>query len=341
MSYSKTFSDYPDLIAELRSAGLQVPDEIIATRELKRVGYHRLGGYRYPLREKLPQDQVNAVWREFRKDSHIPGSTLDHVIAMESFDRELQGLLAEGLMEFEIRLRNSIVHVLSARSVFGYSQVTFLDASVSKDRMTFDGATVTKFDALNLMIEESVKNAMDSGYDAVDHHVHKYGKPVPLWTAMEVLSFGKLPYILELLKQDDANAVAVTFGVSQGDRFNAWTRALVDLRNLCAHGSRVFNRSMKRSLKVTRGVLAHPDLRHIALGVIAPSEAQPKKLYAVAAALAYMLKRAGSDSDWNVRFRELMLRFPAIMPDGQTPVVSPELSMGFPGSWAAEPLWTS
>ena len=63
MPYSKPFRELSDLVLELEALGLAVPDKADAESFLRKVGYYRSGGYRYVLRELLPQAQRNPAAR--------------------------------------------------------------------------------------------------------------------------------------------------------------------------------------------------------------------------------------------------------------------------------------
>lgn len=117
---------------------------------------------------------------------------------------------------------------------------------------------------------------------------------------------------------------------------------MVDLRNACAHGSRLFNRAFKRALSLkphdTRGDL----LDHIVGNGFTVTPKPQQRLYIYAAVLAFMLRSHVGGSSWHLTFktqaRKLDIRLPA--PNGE-PVVSRERNMGFPDGWDQHALWVS
>lgn len=156
----------------------------------------------------------------------------------------------------------------------------------------------------------------------------------------EVLSFGNLSYLFDLIQTPDARAVARMFGFAHPSRFGAVLRMMVDFRNACAHGSRLFNRAFKRSLALrehdTDGVL----LDHLLEPGFTNTPKPHQGLYIYAAALAFMLRSHSSGTNWNLTFktqvRKLDLRLQA--PDASE-LISPNLSMGFPFQWSDLDLW--
>ena len=331
-SFDKSHLEYSTLVSHMRHLGLSIDDDDEAHRILSTIGYHRLGGYRYPFRRLLAPEQQRPQWHEWRSDTYMDGARFDDVVALERFDDALRTLLLEGLFTFEIGLRNAISHVVGRTTLLGYMDESFLDATTCAELITVDGEKMTKLDSWTASINESVERALKSENDAVLHHIHKYGAPVPIWTAMEILSFGKLPFFLEMVSQQTLNEVASVFGLRQGQRLRAWVFALGDLRNLSAHGARVWNRQMKRPLKV---ISAAVDDRLLHLAADTHNDLQPRRLYQVSAALAYCLQSLDNTSDWPQRFTRLLDAFPSL-----TIKLDPLESMGIPAGWHAERLWS-
>lgn len=331
--FDKRHLEFDALVAYMQDAGLTVTDPIATERVLSIVGYHRLGGYRYPLRQLLRVDEQVPEWHQWRADTYFPGASFDDVLALSNFDDDLRVLLTEGLMDFEVSLRNAIGHVLGRRTLLDYMDPSFLDAVRCAETVVRNGEIHNKIENWSRTVEDAVRDAKKSENDAVSHHTRKYGDPVPIWTLLEVLSFGKLPF-MELMKQEDLREIGRMFGQKQERRLIAWAFAFVDLRNLAAHGARVWNRSMKRPLKAVQASV-DDRLIHIVKGQIDSTHAQPSKLYFVSAALAYSLQSMDERSDWPRRFVDLVDRFPSLNVD-----IDPWRSMGFPEGWRSERLWS-
>ncbi|WP_164513775.1 Abi family protein [Brevibacterium aurantiacum] len=165
-------------------------------------------------------------------------------------------------------------------------------------------------------------------------------QPLPVWAVTELLSFGSLPYLFELMKSAVARAVANDFGFMHPAPFGKVVRAVADLRNYCAHGSRLFSRHFKRAQSIAPRHTAGPLLDHVSTPGYSRTSTESKRLYINAAVLAFMLRSHSEPSDWPARFRDHILSFslPLITPDGHR-VVTPELDMGFPASWNTKLLW--
>ncbi|MGM7669628.1 Abi family protein [Microbacterium sp. A93] len=319
MEYTKEFKDRDEALAFLT-----------------RVGYFRSGAYRYVFRQLLPADQIDERLHQYRSDDYIPGASMAHVMKLEAFDFKLARVCQEGLLEFEVRLRAAIAHMLAAENVAAHASKNFLDAQ-NCDKPSGDR---TKFEAWTATWREAVRSGAEDE-DFIKHHLLKYPQqPVPIWAVTEVLSFGNLPFLFELMKTSDAREVARTFGFVHPRAFGAVLRMMVDFRNACAHGSRLFNRAFKRTLSL-KSHETHGDLlSHLLEPSFTATPKPHQRVYIYAAALAFMLRSHTSGTGWHLSFktqvRKLNIELQA--PDGSQ-LISPYVSMGFPADWTELDLW--
>lgn len=336
MEYTKDFKERDELLDQLVERGLEVPDRDAALQFLTRVGYFRSGAYRYVLRELLPPEQINPKLREFRSDRYVAGASFDHVVRLEAFDFKLARVCLEGLLDFEVRVRAAIAHTLAKRDVSAHTRIDCLDDRIcsrpAKNR--------TKFEAWMETCEAAIAAASEDE-DFIAHHLLKYPQqPVPIWALTEALSFGKLPFLFELMKAEDAREVARSFGFEHPRPFGAVLRMMVDLRNACAHGSRLFNRAFKRPLSLkdheTRGDL----LDHIVSDEFTASPKPRQRVYIYAAVLAFMLRSHVAGTNWHMTFKTQAKKLDVKLAPDDTAVVSRERNMGFPEDWEKLRLWT-
>lgn len=230
MEYTKKFKERDELLQQLEDRGLAVPDRDAALNFLTRVGYFRSGAYRYVFRRLLPADEISERLHQYRSDDYIPGASIEHVMKLEAFDFKLARVCQEGLLEFEVRLRAAIAHTLASKDVAAHASKQFLDAQ-SCDKPTGEK---TKFEAWSKTWRDAVTSAAEDE-DFLKHHLLKYPEQdVPIWAVTEVLSFGSLPFLYELMQTPNAREVARMFGFNHPSRFGAVVRMLVDFRNACA-----------------------------------------------------------------------------------------------------------
>lgn len=336
MEYTKEFKERDELLRQLEERGLAIPDPDAALSFLTRVGYFRSGAYRYVFRQLLPAEQTDERLHQYRSDDYIPGASIEHVMKLEAFDFKLARICQEGLLDFEVRLRAAIAHTLAAKDVSAHASKNFLNAQICEQT----SGEKTKFEAWTATWKEAVKSGAEDE-DFIRHHLLKYPQqPVPIWAVTEVLSFGNLPYLFDLMQAPDAREVARMFGFRHPTRFGAMIRMMVDFRNACAHGSRLFNRAFKRVISIKEHDTNGELLAHLVAPNFTLTPKPDQRLYIYAAVLAFMLRSHTSGSNWPLTFKtqikKLDLKLQA--PDG-TELLTPDVSMGFPANWTDLDLW--
>lgn len=181
-------------------------------------------------------------------------------------DTRLRQACFAAVGRFEIALRNVMAEELSRR--FGshpYGDFAFQsDADVMSAR-----------DLLTKTAERS-KDAR------IIHYRRTYSDPPlpPIWTLKEVLTCGASSRLLKLLARPVQTHLARAFGIPDRAVLLQWVECLVDLRNLCAHHDRLFNRGFQ---KQPRRLVRH-----------AVPSAPANKLCGLLQCLDFMLDRHGS-----------------------------------------------
>jgi abortive infection bacteriophage resistance protein len=101
--FNKPATSIPEQIALLRQRGLVIQDNTAAEHCLKHIGYYRLAGYW----QIFQHDPVNHIF--------IPGTSIQQIIALYKFDRELRLLLIDAIESIEVSFRAMLVNEMCAR----------------------------------------------------------------------------------------------------------------------------------------------------------------------------------------------------------------------------------
>jgi len=92
-----------------------------------------------------------------------------------------------------------------------------------------------------------LKDSIDRTHeDYIKDYFKEYDeeKALPIWIVIEIMSFGQLSIMLRGLKRSDRKRIAEDyFGIDEA-RLYSWVHTLVYIRNLCAHHSRIWNRTL-------------------------------------------------------------------------------------------------
>ncbi|MBI4900904.1 MAG: Abi family protein [Actinobacteria bacterium] len=322
MKYAKPYLTFEDQLAKLESRGLAVSDRGEALRILRSVGYYRWSAYVYPFREMLPEDQQTTA--HYRREELRQGVTWDCVEKMWVFDQRLRSLAFQAAETIEVGVRTRLAYVLGARNPFGHLSPGCLDATACGRKCS---STQTVFEAWEVSYRKQQSEAASEEY--VKHHLLTYGESeIPVWIAVEFLSFGSILRLLSLMKREDQNAIARALGVSSGAGLHAFLMTIHHVRNIAAHHGRLWNRQLGTSLRRFYVQEVGPDLGHLSERVVQP------KVYSALAVMAYLVRNLDPSSNWPRSLATHVKKFPIV------PYLSAEDEMGFPTGWSVLPVWS-
>lgn len=126
------------------------------------------------------------------------------------------------------------------------------------------------------------------------HHFDHHDGQIPVWAAVEVMSFGTLSKYIKNMnpgKGSPFQSIATFYSyhtpkgkvaVPNRDMLTSWIHVVVVLRNICAHNSRIYNRSLR-----TKPMLLAVDKQN--------SQPQHYGLYHLLLAMKYLKP---SDQEW-------------------------------------------
>jgi abortive infection bacteriophage resistance protein len=291
-----TFDQQADL---LLSRGL-VADRNGLINRLTSVSYYRLSAYWYTFRVK---DDAN--------DRLIPGTTLDTVWKRYVFDRQLRLLVMDAVERVEVAIRTQIVN----RHVLAHGPLGYLD------RVTLPGMNV---DDHRKLLEKVRTEAKNSREDFVRHYFTKYTSEhnLPLWMACELMTFGGMLTLFMGLTTRMKKDVAQHYGLTV-PILGSWLKALSQIRNICAHHARLWNRTLGVQPMMPEQT-THPKWH-------TPVTVKCDQVFGVLTVLYYLLKRVAPQSRWKDRLTALFAAHPDI----------PLHFMGFPRNWNECPIWQS
>ncbi len=275
--YNKPHATAVQRVAHLRTRGLLIARPNVAARKIEMIGYERLRIYFLSRRQlsNLPQ-------RPF-----IPGTTYKHIIRLYQCDMMLRDACFAAVGKFELLFRNAISETLSdAIGSHPYYEIAAFRDSTA-----------------NLKAIQSFAKVYGQSKDyRAKHYRVTYAPPAlpPIWTMKEFLTFGAASHIFQCLEGRLRTKIANQFGVASDHLFTNWLECLVDLRNMCAHHDRLFNRSFQKQPS---------RLRSMSLPT-----ARPNKLKAILECLDYLMARRGAPVGITAKAGKIIARFPEMQP---------------------------
>ncbi|ARU61246.1 hypothetical protein CBW65_09755 [Tumebacillus avium] len=261
----KQHSSYQDQIQNLLDNGLQIADTLKAQELLKKVNYYRLSGYM-----RFFKDRTTGKF-----DSK---ATLENVFRLYEFDRRLRQLVMGQLEIIEVMFRSRI----SFRIADFHGPLAYKDPQYFKDPQQH----------ATFLVDLDKEISRSSKVTFVAHHIQNYGGNLPIWVAIEVMSFGTLSKLYGNISTTDQKGIAKEFGTSH-EHVESWLRHFCLIRNICAHYSRVYGRMFSFAPKIYKRDKGHFFVIH---------PAQQRTFYGT---LYAMRKLLSSEEQWTSFLIEL------------------------------------
>jgi abortive infection bacteriophage resistance protein len=329
--YSKPYRSVVDQLALLASRGMEITDMAAAAACLGRIGYYRLSGYWYPFRKshlstdlltgEVLADPHTGKPQIIIEDDFRPGTTFQQIMDLYVFDKRLRLLFLDAIERIEVALRVDIALLLGARDPWAHRDPKQLHGRFLKiDARTGKTEYQKWLDRLDSTFNSSKE-------EFAKHFKKKYqGELPPIWIAIEIWDFGMLSMFLGGMKVADQEHLAAKYGIPRADLLTSWVRNINNVRNICAHHGRLWNRSPADQPSPPKsGEVA--ELDHLATSRFSKS-----RIYATTAALQFLLRTIHPTSSWSVRLKAHCASFPRI--SGLSLVQA-----GFPKDWENLPLW--
>ena len=280
-------------IALLKSNGLTIADESKALHTLQQISYFRLKNYLTPLMSD--------------KELHIfvPSASFDQAYSLYKFDSRLRKLIAGELEKIEVSIRTQMAYILS-------DEVDIYWFADSNNFGSFD-----KHAGILTNLQSELDRSDD---DQILRFKRLYSDPFPpAWMTMEVTSFGTLSMLYKLLKPNlSKRRIANFYGISDSV-FESWLHSIVYVRNICAHHSRLWNKTLR----------IRPLFPRKTGKTFISSPVRSDRLYYVLCIIQYLLLTVNPDTTFPARLKALLAEFPEVNPS----------AMGFPTHWEKELIW--
>ena len=293
--YTKTPLTTAQQVDLLRQRGLIIDDPGRAEYYLNRISYYRLSGYALPFEKPANPGQRS---HEFK-----PDTTFETILDLYVFDRKLRTLVMDAMERVEVAIRSQMCLYMANEYSDGWWHLNSAHFKTKFDHAEFVSHCD---DQLSRTHEVFIK-----------HYFEKYDDPPtpPSWMTLELLTMGRASILyMNIRKSGDKNKISRVFGVHY-KVLASWLHSMSYLRNLCAHHSRLWN----RTFTITPKVLVHHPI----------SERTQRRFVAQAAILVDLLRATAPGSIWSTRLYELFLQHPQV----------DIRRMGFDNGWQLQGFW--
>lgn len=305
--YSKAFLSYEEQADLLISRGLEA-DRGHLIQRLEAVSYYRLSGYLYPYRKKVNDPTTGEVKT---LEHFVSGTTLDLIWERYCFDRRLRVLILDAIERIEVALRSRLIYYFTQEhGPFGYQdEVNLPKISKIKDYLDFR----LSLQAETARSKEQFKQSFFRNYSDT--------RELPLWMVAELMSMGNVLTLLKGVSPDIKRKLAADFHLPD-EILMSWFTALYAARNICAHHSRIWNRTLGHAAIIPRKN-KYPEWSHSGDRFVNNRSAT------ILFICRHWLQMISPTSKWHERVEDLI--------DSQ--VNSPLSGMSLPLDWKTNPIW--
>lgn len=313
-AYTKPFLSHEDQLKKLKNDGMKFKDEAKALYALRNIGYYRLSGYWFTYQIKNSDGKKLSTFKE--------NTYFEDIIKIYRFDEKLRHIILAGIAEFEISLRAHWAYYFAEK----YGSTAYCDPLLYKRSID------ESLETLNIIADSFRKSKEKS----IIHYKNEYSEPIlpPTWIIAGILSFGTIINLLNNLRErnllqiiaDKGYALENEDGLSPIE-FSAILKHMNDIRNICAHCNRLWNRNdfparipllknnsaLKLSLEDKRGKA--PDY-------------YKGNTYNTVCLLNYFLRKSDTYTEWKQEVKQLISAHSSYAP-----------RMGFPDDWQSRAFW--
>jgi abortive infection bacteriophage resistance protein len=284
-------------------------DEDKAFSSLSNISYYRLKGYWWDM-------QTDYVLHTLKSDTYF-----EDIVDRYNFDRHLRLILFDAIERIEIALRTKMIYHLSVC----YGGLWYLNPTLFETTaITLSDGTIKTIHQNTL--DELRRELIRSQEIFIRDYNHKHpSEDADAWIALEVASMGTLSKFYKNLKHQlpEKAAIAKEMGLNLHSELSSWLEAIVYVRNIIAHHSRLWSRNM---VKKPTDHLNNPIGQWFTKPL---TPVQIKKPFLIISCMLYLCNMITPGHQIKTKIVELFNANSNI----------PIYKLGFLNNWQNEPLW--
>lgn len=229
----KPAATFEQQVESLTSKGIIIANRSTCCDFFRCVNYYRFSAYLLPFRNK------DKTYKE--------GIEFERACKIYEFDAKMRSLLFQIIEEIEMYLRTQLAYYHAHKyGPLGYEK----EENFSEYH---------NHDVFNKFLREIIEN--NKRTLVVPHHKRKYEGRFPLWVIIEFFSMGMLSYFYSDLKLSDKKNISRHLYDTIPYCLDSWLRCLTDLRNRCAHYSRLYYWKFTALPAMPKGFERNPNRR--------------------------------------------------------------------------------
>ena len=213
---TKKFKSTDEQITLLQSRGLQISNLNDARTFLYRNNYYRVSGYSLTLRNH---------------DVFFKNAEFQNIVDIYEFDHDLRHILLKYIEIIEVTIKSIYAYEFSKR----YGPTEYLNNCHFTNQIKH---------AEIIIKAEQQKKARLPHEPYLKHFVEELNETIPLWAYVDLLTVSDISFLYSISELQLKNEVAQAVGLKKqgSELLGRFMHSITIIRNLCAHGSRLYNR---------------------------------------------------------------------------------------------------
>jgi abortive infection bacteriophage resistance protein len=304
---NKPATSIADQITLLKRRGMLFHDESKAPHFLANISYYRLKGYWWDTQSNFSTHDFNS------------GTFFEDIIDRYNFDRHLRLIIFDAIERIEVALRTKMIYHLSIR----YGGLWYLDPVLFGSQTFTNHRGVTKTNHGHALDDLWSEFTRSQEVFIKDHRDRFPGQDPDAWKILEVASMGTLSKLYKnLIVLPQKSAIGNEMGLNAHRELSSWLEAITYVRNIAAHHSRLWSRTMVKT----------PTMINNAPGLwfsrpLTPVQSQ--KPFLIISCMLYLCNFVTPGHQIKTKILDLIDTNPSI----------PIYKLGFLNNWDKEPLW--
>lgn len=215
---AKDFKTIEEQLDILSDRGLHINDKNAAEDFLRFNNYYRVSGYSLTLRNH---------------DKFYPSASFQNIMDIYNFDHDFRTLIFDIVTKIEVNVKSVYAYRFSEK----YGPLGYLNKNnfVPTQTLSYE-------DVINKV---STLIKANTNHEEYLKHFQQINEDIPMWAYIESFTMSDLSKLYSITDNDLQLAIAKEFGLMSNGGYRILSNylyCLAFLRNICAHGGRLFNR---------------------------------------------------------------------------------------------------
>ncbi len=181
--------------------------------------------------------------------NYLHGVTFEEIVSFYYFDESLRTLFLKYILQVERQLKSMLSYSFCEK--YSENQSAYLDFH------NYNISPKNQSQIHRLIQTLSGAISLPSNYRYITHYAANY-QNVPLWVAVNALTFGQISKMYQYSSSDIRTAISHDFANLSEVQLHKFIRILASCRNICAHNERLYSFRVKEAIP---DMLIHQKLK--------------------------------------------------------------------------------